>query len=100
MTIDVNNKIDVEFWLQYQYPTTIVSDRYNGTYSGAKWLAFPSKSVPREIFSDDAECMCFWENYKGIVGKGITPKSALLSLRAEMVSKLADIENTEKKYEL
>ena len=44
------------------YPLTIVSDRYNGTYSHGKFTAWNCESdeVPTAIFGDDVTCMKFW----------------------------------------
>lgn len=83
------NKREAKFWLESFYPTTIIQDRYNGTYSGAEWLAFPMDyyQVPREIDGDDIECMMFWESYDGVVGKGSTPELAMANLVAKMQDK-------------
>lgn len=71
-----------KFWLNTHYPTTIIRDRYNGTYSGAKWLAFPLDfyQVPGEVDGGDTECMMFWGTYNDPVGKGATPKDAIEDL--------------------
>lgn len=47
----------MNFWLETHYPTTIVRDRYNGTYSGAEWLAFPLDywNVPDEVDGGDSD---------------------------------------------
>ena len=49
--------LDNMFWNESYYPTTIVIDRYNGCYSGGKWLAFPCffYDVPEEIEGEDPE---------------------------------------------
>lgn len=74
------------------YPLTIVKDRYNGSYSGAKYTAWNCDfwDVPEEIEGGDIECMDFWENYKDkkhnafkesvFVGKGSSPNEALDNL--------------------
>ena len=69
-------------WLMNHYPTTIVRDRYCGTYSGAEWLAFPLDHMPEGVAGDDLECAEFWKGYWGLVGKGKTPSDALLDLEA------------------
>lgn len=76
----------MNFWLETHYPTTIVRDRYDGTYSGADWLAFPLDywNVPDEVDGGDSECMMFWEDYEGVVGKGNTPELAMANLVAKM----------------
>lgn len=74
------------FWLNTHYPTTIIRDRYNGTYSGAEWLAFPLDyfNVPDEVDGGDSECMMFWDSYDGVVGKGDTPQEAMGDLIKKM----------------
>lgn len=64
------------------YPITIVADRYGGTYSGGKWLAFniDYHKLPVDIDGDDITCANFWKSYKGKVGKGISSKDALKNL--------------------
>lgn len=72
------------------YPATIVKDRYNGCYSGAKWLAFnidPSQ-IPDEIGSSDPDEMMFWRAHKQDelpIGKGETPQDALIDLHKRMI---------------
>lgn len=60
------------------YPLTIISDRYNGTYSGGGYLAFNlySDQIPEEVSGSDLECASFWNNTQLIVGKGSTPENA------------------------
>lgn len=81
---------DLEFWLKEEYPTTIVNDRYGGTYSHAAWLAFPIDfySVPEEIDGEDGECMWFWDKYKEPVGRGATPNEAVADLRIQVMNYL------------
>lgn len=70
------------------YPLTVVADRYNGTYSGGRFLAFnlDSYDVPTEIHEDDVTCMNFWYNEPSIiVGKGKTMKEAVEDLYKKMV---------------
>lgn len=77
-------KMMLDLWLNSSmYPLTITYDRYNGTYSGAKWLAFPLEAceVPQEIDGCDGECMCFWNDYNEFVGKGNTIDEAMQDLR-------------------
>ncbi|MBR2014136.1 MAG: hypothetical protein IJ998_01790 [Alistipes sp.] len=79
-------KGEVKYWVQSFYPTTIVRDRYNGTYSGAAWLAFPMfvEDVPTEVDGEDPECIIFWDTYNGVVGKGNTPELAMANLVAKI----------------
>lgn len=80
------------FWMKHRYPVTIIADRYHGSYSGAEWLAFPLErdEVPEEVCGDDMEEMTFWDDYKGIVGKGTTPDEALANL-TEKVAEIAQL---------
>lgn len=84
--VDMMDKREAKFWLESFYPTTFIKDRYNGTYSGAVWLAFPLDfwNVPEEVEGGDVECMMFWESYDGVVGKGRTPELAMANLVAKM----------------
>ena len=51
------------------YPLTVIRDRYNGTYSGASYLAFnlDSNSIPSEVHGSDTTCSYFW----GLIDEGI-----------------------------
>jgi hypothetical protein len=67
------------------YPVTIVGDRYNGTYSGALWLAFQLNPdyIPEEIGASDPDEMAFWRDHNENefpIGKGATPNAALADL--------------------
>ena len=44
-------------WLGVKYPLTIITDRYNGTYSGGGWLAFPlyCDEVPSAVDGFDGD---------------------------------------------
>ena len=74
---------DIKFWLEELYPTTIIHDRYGGTYSGAEWLAFPLQhdDVPEEVSGEDMECAHFWRTTVYPIGKGSSPVEALIDLR-------------------
>lgn len=80
------NTREKKWWLRFRYPTTIIKDRYNGTYSNAEWLAFPMDfwDVPDEVEGGDGECMMFWDTYKEPVGKGDTPEDAYKDLILRM----------------
>lgn len=76
------NKMDFNI-----YPLTIIKDRYNGTYSGYKYLAFnqTEDKIPKEIFGDDVECGHIWGQIKSgniliDYGAGATPDTAFLDL--------------------
>lgn len=47
----------MEFFIEEQYPLTIPKDRYNGCYSGAKFLAFPRDHFDTE--DDDGLAIVF-----------------------------------------
>ena len=85
------------------YPLTVIRDRYNGTYSGASYLAFnlDSNFVPSEIHDSDVPCSYFWDlidegnfvegkvarDYRDIVkyvGKGATIEDAVIDLYHKM----------------
>lgn len=83
---------DVEFFIQEQYPLTILSDRYNGCYSGAKFLAFPRDhfNIEEEVAGDDGECRRYWDTFDDLVGKGATIQAAVDDLMAKMKQEAAD----------
>ena len=85
------------------YPLTVVRDRYNGTYSGASYLAFnlDSNLVPSEVHDSDVPCSYFWDlidegnfvegkvarDYRDVVkyvGKGATIEDAVIDLYHKM----------------
>ena len=77
---------DVRLWNSNRYPSTVLQDRYGGTYSGGDWLAFPLEpgEIDEDVLGDDVSCMCFWERYKEPVGKGNSPSEAFMSLVVKM----------------
>ena len=85
------------------YPLTVIRDRYNGTYSGASYLAFnlDSNLVPSEVHESDVPCSYFWDlidggnfvegkvarDYRDVVkyvGKGATIEDAVVDLYRKM----------------
>jgi len=68
------------------YPCTITSDRYSGTYSGGKWLAWPVDAcyVPSGANDSDLDCDYFWRNWEKPVGKGETPQDAYADLERQL----------------
>lgn len=76
------------------YPLTITMDRYGGTYSKGKYLAWrlDAWEVPQEPFMDDVTCMKFWETYKGIVGLGDTPETAVNHLEWRFKAKAIELQ--------
>lgn len=81
-------KEDIKFWFRTYHPTTIVNDKYGGTYSDGEWLAFPLEhyDVPRGVDARDIDCMIFWEEYTEPYGTGDTPESALKDLTIRLKS--------------
>ena len=71
------------------YPVTIISDRYNGTYSGASWLAFclDYNEIPDAVCGSDIDCLNFWQNEGKdmIVGKGASVEEALNDLYRQVM---------------
>ena len=80
------DKESIKRWLKVRYPITIISDRYDGTYSKGNWLAFPLEcdEIPDAVNAGDGESMHFWANYKEPVGRGKTPAGAYGDLIAQM----------------
>jgi len=74
--------------MRFPYPLTIIVDRYNGTYSGAKFLAFnlDPDDIPSEAWNaSDNTTRRFWENYDGPpVGMGLDPLEALQDLQGKI----------------
>ena len=85
------------------YPLSVIRDRYNGTYSGASYLAFnlDSNLVPSEVHDSDVPCSYFWDlidegnfvegkvarDYRDVVkyvGKGATIEDAVIDLYRKM----------------
>lgn len=72
------------------YPLTIIEDRYSGTYSDGRFLAFnlySNKVSELPVDADDISCKRFWdgldedfpiEDY--VIGKGNSPDAALQDL--------------------
>ncbi len=68
------------------YPVTITCDRYDGTYSHAKWVAFHCHpdDVPAAIYGSDEECANFWHAPTIPVGRGNTPEGAVRNLEHKL----------------
>lgn len=69
------------------YPIIIVKDRYQGCYSGGKWVAWNLESTPKCSQGNDIDCRFFWNRYKGDpkkyprpVGRGNSPQEAYQDL--------------------
>ncbi len=69
--------------IDFLYPVTIIQDRYGGTYSGGKWLAFnlDAEDIPQGVSGSDYPCADFWGENTLPVGKGSTPEEALEHLK-------------------
>lgn len=73
--------------MQYDiYPLTLVFDRYCGTYSGGKWVAWNSypECIPEGPDEDDVSCAEFWMENTQVVGLGDTPDEAINDLRTKL----------------
>lgn len=81
-------KSKLKSWLEVEYPLTIISDRYSGTYSKGLFLAFPNHyyDIPEDVDSDDLSCYHFWEDFTGLVGRGTTPNEALEDLKSTIIN--------------
>lgn len=70
------------------YPLTIITDRYNGSYSHAKYLAFNLDfyDMPDEVGGGDSDEFDFWNNLHTdyIIGKGKSPDEAYLDLYVKL----------------
>lgn len=72
------------------YPATIVCDRYNGTYSRGKYLAFnlDPEEVPWQVGAGDMDESEFWgidgRGNRTLIGKGDTPHAALIDLAEKL----------------
>jgi len=72
------------------FPVTIVMSRYQGTYEGDRWLAFPvgAEDLADSDYDDeDVECMSFFqecEARKLPIGRGSTPDGALADLKKRL----------------
>jgi hypothetical protein len=86
----VASQIKMEPLEVHIYPCTIINDRYTGSYSGGKWIAFPMHEweIPPGPSDADTECSEFWDSYEGLVGKGPDPLSAYNDLRNYILHKL------------
>ena len=72
------------------WPLTVVADRYQGTYSGGKYVAMNVEphEFPEEPFDDDITASDFWDNIqktKISIGYGKTPKKAIKDLRRKLL---------------
>lgn len=75
-----------EWWLENLYPVTIIADRYSGTYSGGRYVAFGlyADAIPEGATGGDIECAEFFASKDVIYGVGETPNEALENLIVRM----------------
>ena len=68
------------------YPLTVVMDRYNGTYSGGKWVAFNLEpdEVPEDAQGDDVACCVFYSENRVRHGVGGSVYEAIIDLYTRM----------------
>lgn len=88
--IDTSWIKDKKWWLEHQYPCTIIKDRYTGAYSGGEWTCWPcdENKIPKEQRGDDITCMDFWNIVdKSIIGIGNSPQEALGNLVKKLLLK-------------
>ena len=70
------------------YPLTIFKDRYGGTYSGGRWIAFNLDHVPNGALGGDFASSQFFSNTTHIFGVGDTPDNAICDLSSKLKYKL------------
>lgn len=72
------------------FPVVIVEDRYQGTYTGYKWLAFPNfdsyysyeRDLVEGVWGDDVSAADWAFKKSGSYWGGDTPEEALKALQA------------------
>jgi hypothetical protein len=83
--------LDSEASADIPYPLCIIYDRYSGTYSGGKWVAFncTHDDIPINITADDVTCGEAWASLrrrrnegKILYGVGDTPEDAINDLES------------------
>lgn len=80
------SKEEADLWLESMYPLTIVHDRYVGRFSGGMYVAYPCEfyEVKEAVGGEYGECMAFWDEFQGVVGRGGRADEAVFQLIAEM----------------
>lgn len=65
------------------WPLTIISDRYDGVYSGGKWTAWNMNhwDISDMVSGDDMDCPDFFSTPNLIYGRGETPEEAIDDLK-------------------
>ena len=76
---------DIKFWLENEWPLTVVKDRYNGCYSKGIYLAFPRdfNEIEEDVCGCDPECSQYWQDFDDFVGRGATIEEAVADLRRQ-----------------
>jgi hypothetical protein len=66
------------------WPVAILQDRYNGVYSGGRWVAIPVADMAEDfeetVWGDDFECVDWLARSRDVIGVGDTPDEALREL--------------------
>lgn len=80
------SKEEAKTWLEFVYPLTIIKDRYSGSYSGGVYVAYPCEfyEVDEDVAGGDVECMEFWGEFCGVVGRGNSYSEAFSDLVVKM----------------
>ena len=72
------------------WPVTVTKDRYTGSYSQGRWIAFNAKpsDCPPEVFGCDITAADWWGShpYADFVGRGDTPMEAVRDLDRRLAS--------------
>lgn len=71
------------------YPLTVLRSRYNGTYEGAKWVAFKDRpDIVQDALGDDMACSSFFRVYGSLkpIGRGDSPEAAVRDLDKQVSS--------------
>lgn len=71
------------------FPIMIVEDRYQGVYSGYRWLAFPNfdsyysyqRDIEQGVWGDDVSAATWAQNNQNKYWGGATPSEALEALQ-------------------
>lgn len=83
-----------EFWFDDEpggiarvYPVTIIRSRYNGTYEGARWVAFNDDTFAvRDAEGGDIACCDFFADYPKPIGRGDSAQEAYEDLIKKLES--------------
>ena len=80
------------------YPVTIVTDKFEGEYSGARYLAFAlePQHIPKHINGSPQEAAQFWQQLEMRrhlhIGKGLMPDLALQDLAGILLDDIRKFE--------